>query len=152
MFGKKLSEYLRFQWWVLVLIVVAFLIRLGMSLAGVSNDQARWVSVTIVSLVGLFYYAVAVHTSGFGSYKQLFGLLLTQNVFANILISSAIVLGILTGSDNIFTAPEFSGGGDGKTWAHVGAHLVLGGILGTLVSWLIASPILFATRRLKRST
>jgi hypothetical protein len=147
MFGKRLSEYLRFQSWVLLLIVVVFLLRLGLSLAGVSNEQARWISVTAVLLLGLVYYAVAVPAAGFGSYKQLFGLLLVQSVVAEGLIALAILLGMLTGTDNIYTAPEYSGGGDGKTWGHFGAHLI-GGVILAVISWIAASPLLFATKKL----
>jgi hypothetical protein len=43
MFEKKLSEYVRFESWVLILIVVVFLARLGLSLRGSSFEQIRWV-------------------------------------------------------------------------------------------------------------
>jgi len=39
MFGKKLGEYVRFERWILILIVVAFALRLGLSLAGVSKAE-----------------------------------------------------------------------------------------------------------------
>src|SRR5262245_29168967 len=106
MFGKKLSEYVRFQWCLLLLIVAAFLIRMGMSLSGMTVDQVRWVSVTWLLLLGMVYCAVAVHTTGFGGYKELFGLLLVQSLVGEGLVALAIVLGILTGTDSVFTAPE----------------------------------------------
>jgi hypothetical protein len=109
----------------------------------------RWVSINIVLLVGLIYCSIAVHTTGFGSYKQLFGLLLLQWVLAHMLIASAIALGILTGVDNAFTAPEVSGGNDGKFWVHVVAHLV-GGFVFALFAWGIGSVILFVTKRIVR--
>jgi hypothetical protein len=34
MFGKKLSEYVQFVRWISILVAVAFVIRLGISLAG----------------------------------------------------------------------------------------------------------------------
>jgi hypothetical protein len=147
MFGKRLSDYLHFQRWILILIVAAFLLRLGMSSAGMPIEQARWVSVTAILFAGILYNAVAVHTRGFGGYKQLFGLLLILSVFAETLVALAIVWGIATGTDNIYTAPEYSGGGDGKNWPHVFAHLI-GGILLALFSWLVAAPILFVTRKI----
>src|SRR5438093_6274819 len=125
-FGKKVSEYLAFQKGILWLIVVVALARFGLSLAGVPNSTAKWLSVTAVALLGLIYYAIRVHTTGFGSYKQLLPLLTIQNLLAHVLIASAIVVAIFTGRDNIYSAPEFSGGSDGKTWSHVGAHLILG--------------------------
>jgi hypothetical protein len=64
------------------------------------------------------------------------------------LIASGIALGIITGTDNIYTAPEYFDRVDGKTWGHVVAHL-LGGFILPVISWLIGSVILFITRRLK---
>lgn len=153
MFGKKGIEYIRFERWILILIVVVFAIRLGLSLAGVSNDQIRWASVNLALLVGLIYCAVAVHTTGFGSYKHLFPLLLFQNSIAHSLIALGIVLGIVTGQDNIFTAPEYCAacGADGKNWLHAFLHLVAGPPLVSLIFWLPASLILFVTRRLRPS-
>ena len=119
MFGKTVAQYLGFQKVLLVLIVLAFLVRLTLSLAGTPNSAAKWISVTVVLLAGIVYYGVAVHTRGFGSYKQLYPLVLFQSVLGEGLVALAIVLAIFTGRDNIYTAPEYSGGGDGKNWLHV---------------------------------
>src|SRR6476660_7918311 len=144
MFGKKLSEYVQFERWILVLVAIAFVVRLSLSLTGTSFTSTRWVSINLVLLVGLIYCSVAVHTTGFGSYKQLFGLLLIQNVFAHLLIASGIVLGIVTGTTNAFTVPEVSGGGNGATWFHAAIHPVAS-ILVSLLAWLVGSVILFIT-------
>src|SRR5262245_56331638 len=126
MFGKKFSEYIRFEQWILILIAAVFVFRLGLSLAGTSIGVTRWVSINLVLVIGLFYCSIAVHTRGFGSYKQLFPLLLAQTLMAHILISLGIILGIVTGIDNIYTVPEYSGGSDGKTWFHAALHIVPG--------------------------
>jgi hypothetical protein len=144
MFGKKLSEYVRFARWILVLVVIAFVARLSLSLTGASYPAMRWVSINLVLLVGLMFCSVAVHTTGFGSYKQLFGLLLVQNLFAHVLIAGGIVLGIVTGTTNAFTVPEVSGGYNGATWFHAAGHL-LAGVLAAVVAWLIGSVILYIT-------
>jgi len=148
LFGKKLSEYIQFEGWILILIAVVFVIRLGLSLAGTSFSLTRWVSINIVLLVGLIYCSISVHTTRFGGYKQLFGLLLVQTVLAHILIASAIVLGIVTGTTNAYTTPEVSGGGNGASWLHAVAHLIVGFVL-PVFGWLIGSGILFATKKLK---
>ena len=147
MFGKTVAQYLRFQRVVLVLIVVAFLVRLMLSLAGTPNSVAKWISVTVVLLAGIVYYGVAVHTSGFGSYKQLYPLVLFQSVLGEGLVALAIVLAIFTSRDNIYTAPEYSGGGDGKNWLHVVAHLVIGAVVFPLVSWGVSSLVLLVTKK-----
>jgi hypothetical protein len=148
MFGKKFADYIRFQGWILILIVVVFLVRLGLSLSGASFSQIRWLSLNLVLLLGLIYCAVAVHIRRFGGYKQLFGLLLVQNVLSHTLIALAIVLSIVTATPNIFTAPEVSGGSDGAHWLHVAAHAIAG-FLVAVVAWLFGSVILFLTRKLK---
>ena len=149
MFGKRLADYIRFERWILILILVVFVVRLSMSLAGLPVAQTRWVSINIVLLVGLVYASVRVHTARFGAYKQLLVLQFFQWALAHVLISLGIVLGIVMGKDNIFTVPEFFGGQDGKSWFHVFLHLVVAPILFSVVSWLLGSAILFVTRRVK---
>lgn len=146
-FGKSLSEYIRLQKVFLALIVVVGLARLGMSLAGVPNSTAKWLSLSAMLLIGLLYYSVRVHTSGFGSYKQLLPVLLLQGLTAQLIIIAGIAIAIFTQHDNIFSAPEYSGGADGKTWFHAGSHLVLGLTVGPLLAWLVGSIIMFVTKK-----
>ena len=148
MFERKFADYIRFQSWILILIVAVFLIRLGLSLGGASFPQVRFVSINVVLLVGLIYCSIAVHVRKFGAYRQLFGLLLVQNVLAHMLIALAIVLSIVTGRANVFTAPEGSNSSDGAVWSHVIAH-VFAGFLMTVFAWLLGSLILFITRKVK---
>jgi hypothetical protein len=146
MLGRKFSDYVRFEGWILILIVVMFLVRLGLSLNGSSFSQIRWFSINLVLLLGLIYCSIAVHTRKFGSYRQLLGLMLVQNVLAHLLIAVGIIIGIVTARTNVFTVPEVSGGGDGATWVHASAH-VLAGFLAALVAWGIGSLILLVTRK-----
>ena len=161
MFGKKVKEYVRFERWILILIVVVFALRLGLSLAGVSNayspgkfllpKETEWVSINLVLLVGILYCAIAVQTRGFGTYKHLFPLLLFQTSIAHCLIGMGIILGIVTGHNNVFTALEHCGvcGADGLKWGHAFGHIVLVPPLVSLISWLPASAILFVTRKVR---
>jgi hypothetical protein len=147
MFGKTLAEYLRFQRVILALIVAAFVVRLALSMAGVANTTARWISVTVVLLVGMVYYGVAVYRTGFGSYKQLYPLMLIQSIVGEGLVALGIVLAILTGRDNIYTVPEYSGGGDGKTWLHVVAHIVVAIVILPLLTWAVGSLVMLVTKK-----
>lgn len=148
MFGKKLSEYIRFERVILILIAAVFVSRLVVGMSGVEIAKAKWVSINIVLLLGLIYCAVNVHLSGFGSYKQLFGLLFIQTGFAHILIASAILMAVLTGVDNIYTAPEFFNGNNGRNLMHVFMHGIAILIL-PLIAWAFGSVILFVIRRVK---
>jgi len=44
-------------------------------------------------------------------------------------VALAVALATFTGADNTHTAPEYSGGGDGKNWPHVVAHLVIAAVI-----------------------
>jgi hypothetical protein len=146
-FGKKVSEYLAFQKHILLLILAVGLGRLFLSLGGVPDSTTKWLSISVVTLIGLVYYSIRVHTAGFGSYKQLLPLVFFQSVVAQAIIVSGIIIAILTNKDNVFSVPEYSGGADGKTWLHVAAHLVVGLIVGPLVGWLIGSILLFIVKK-----
>ena len=149
-FGKRLSEYVAFQRVILGLILALGLAKLALTLSGVPNSTTKWLSLTVLTLLGVLYYGVRVHTSGFGSYKQMLPLIFNQGVLAQGIVIAGIVIGIVTGHDNVFTAPEYSGGGDGKTWFHAGAHVVFGLFVGTLIGWLLASIVMWVTKRVAR--
>lgn len=148
-FGKRLSEYVAFAKPFLVLILVVGIARLALSLGGVSNSTAKWLSITAVLWIGVLYYAVRVHTSGFGSYKQLLPICVLQGIAAQLIIVPAIILAIFTDKDNIYSIPEsFFNRTDGKSWLHVGLHLVVGTTIAPLLGWLIGCVIMFATKKL----
>jgi hypothetical protein len=147
-FGKRLSEYIVFSKPFLGLILAVGIARLALSLGGVPNSTAKWFSVTAVIWIGVLYYSIRVHTSGFGSYKKLLPICVLQSLVAQAVIVPAIVLAIFTGTDNIYSVPEYSFGQDGKTWLHAGAHLVLGTTIGPLVGWLVGCLIMLVAKKL----
>ena len=150
-FGKSLSDYVRFEGGFLVLILVVGVARLTVSLLGVPNSKAKFLSLTVLFLLGMVYYAVRVHTSGFGSYKQLLPLYFLPVFIGNCIIIAGIAIAILTGRDNIFSAPEFSPGKvDGKTWGHAASHGVVIFIL-PLILWALGSLIMLVTKQLTRA-
>ena len=150
-FGKPVSEYVSFTKWILWLIVIVFVARLALSLAGLPNTDVKWLSVTGAAFVGLVYCAVRVPLTGFGGYRHLLPLFVLQGAVANLLIAGAILLAMARGVDNIYSAPEYSGGVDGKTWTHAGAHLVLGIAIGPLVVWLVGAGIMFIVKKVSPS-
>src|SRR5216117_2321050 len=147
-FGKRLSEYVAFSKPFLGLILVVGIARLALSLGGVPSSIAKWISITAVMWMGVLYYSIRVHTSGFGSYKHLLPIFVLMALVAQAIIVPAIVLAIFTGTDNIYSVPEYSFGNDGKTWLHAGAHLGLGTTIGPLMGWLVGCLFMFAARKL----
>jgi hypothetical protein len=145
-FGKGLGEYFAFTKWLIVFVFVVGIVRLALSLGGVPNSTGKWASVTVAFLIGVLCFSVRVHTSGFGSYKQLLPPIWILSVATQAFVAVAIVLAIVTDKSNIFTAPEYSNGGDGRNWVHAGAHLALGATLAPLVGWLIGSLVMMVTK------
>lgn len=153
-------DIVRFQRGPLALIAVVWAIRLALSLAGVSDDAARFASISTVALTAaVLYYPWALWRTGFGAFRELYRLCLVQGVFSQVLVAMAIVLAIVTGHDNIFTVPEYyppSAGGsplppDGKNFGHAIAHVVLAGALVLpLATWLLGSVVLWLLRRFGR--
>jgi hypothetical protein len=146
-FGKPLSEYVNFCKVFLVLLPLVGIIRLSLSLSGTPNGTARWFSMTALAWIAVVYYSIRVHTTGFGSYKQLLVICVLLNLSMQIISIAGIVLAILSNTNNIFSSPEFAFGGDGKTWLHAGAHVVVGIPLGSLIPWLVGSLILTVARK-----
>ncbi len=149
-FGKSVSEYVGFEKWILVLIAAVAVVRLILSLAGLPDSEVKWLSVTAMGFVGMIYCAVIVHTSGFGSYRHLLPLMVLQTIVANVIVAGGILLAMATGTSNIYSAPEYSGGVNGATWSHAGAHLSLGVVAGGLMFWLVGSGLMFITKKVAR--
>ena len=91
-----------------------------------TNTTARWISMTVLTWIAIIYYSIRVHTRRFGSYRHLLVICVLLNLSTQIISIAAIVLAILTDKNNIFSAPEFAFGGDGKTWLHAGSHIFIG--------------------------
>lgn len=145
MFGKRLSQYLGFQKVILGLLAAVGLVRLGLSLAGLPNTTVAWLSMNAVGWAGALYYGLAVHTRGFGSYKQI----LPLGFFQTVLQQGIAVLGILlaiSGYSNVYAAPEFSFGAESQ-WVHLLSHLTIGIIVPPLLLWAVAALVLMVTKR-----
>jgi len=149
-FGKPFGEYVAFAKVFLIFIPLVGLLRLGLSLEGMPNSTVRWFSMTAVGLIGMVYFAIRVHTTGFGSYKQLLVIVAMQNLLAQMVAIVGILLAIVTGVGNIFSAPEFSFGGQ-NAWLHLASHVFVGTTVGALPPWAIGSLILAITRKVSPS-
>ena len=146
MFGKPTSQYLGFEKVFLGLIAAVGLARLGLSLSGVPDAAVRWLSMNVVLWGGTLYYGAAVHTSGFGSYKQLLPLTFFQTLLFHLIAVTGILLTI-AGVPNIYAAPEFSGPAAQNQWLHALAHLTIGLLAATLIWWGVACLAMWITRK-----
>jgi hypothetical protein len=150
MFGKRLSQYVRFQKLLLLLTAAVGLARLGLSLAGLPDDSVRWLSMNGVLWASAVYYGVAVHTRGFGSYRQILPLVFFQVLILHVIAVAGILLS-MAGLPNIFAAPEYSGPATAQNqWLHALSHLTVGMVAAPLVLWGVGSLALGITKRLAR--
>jgi hypothetical protein len=146
MFGKRVSEYVGFQKVFLALIAAVGVARLGLSLAGLPDTTVKWLPMNVVVWAGALYAGVAVHTSGFGSYKQLLPLMLFQTLVMQAIAALGILLAI-GGFPNIYAAPEFSFGAQSQ-WVHLLSHLTIGIIVPPFLLWGVASLVLLITKKI----
>jgi hypothetical protein len=146
MSGKKISAYLAFQKPVLVALAAVGLARLVLSVAGVPDKVVVWCSMNLVGWIGALWYGVAAHRRGFGTYRHL----LPLAVFQMALFHAIAVVGILlaiAGWSNIYAAPEFSGPAAQDQWVHLAAHLTVGMVAGSLVTWAGSCLAMLAARK-----
>jgi hypothetical protein len=143
-FGKRVSEYLAFQKVFLIALVAVGLTRLALSLAGLPSSTVAWVSMNAVIWIATLYYAVAVHTTGFGSYKQLLPLLVFQIIPFHLIAVLGILLEI-AGLPNVYAAPEF---GIPNHWLHILGHLTIGMVAAPLIGWAAASLVMLVTKKI----
>jgi len=159
MFGKPLAYYARLQAPALIAVLVVFLFRMLMPALGIPDSFGKVLSLTLVQLLALPYYALLAKREGLG-FRHLYAMGLLQSLFSQTLVALAIAGGIFTGQDNIYTIPEFypaatqGPGGpfpmDGKNWMHAGAHIVFAGLLVLpVIFWAISSICLLIARRVK---
>jgi len=62
-FGESLSECVSLEKEFLILVLPVGLARLALSLLGVPNGTVKFVSLTVLLLLGVIYYSVRVYTS-----------------------------------------------------------------------------------------
>ena len=143
-FGKKLSEYVAFSKVCLIVIAVVGILRLVLSLAGVSDSATRWLSISVVVLGTTIYYGIAVHTQGFGTYRHLLPLQVIMGVVGQGIVIVGILISAATGRQNIFTADEYGGM---NFPLHIGGHVLAGILIGPLIGWAISSLVLLITKK-----
>jgi hypothetical protein len=143
--GKSIGEYFAFQRVIMALILIVGFVRLGLSLAGFPTSTVKWISLTGLAVVGIVYCAIEVPRTGFGGYKHLLPLYLMQAGLGNIIIAGGIVLSAITGTPNIYSAPEYSA--VANPWMHALGHLIDGFIAGPLLGFIIGAPIMFIAKK-----
>ena len=131
--GHRMREHVRLLLPLLAFVTAVWLLRLLLAAAGASLSVSRVFSVTTASAMAVFLAVLLIHFHGFGGYTNVVTTSLLLNAWSQILIVVAILFAVATGTENIYTLPEFSVPGDDPLHLrHIFGHLtfILG--LGTL--------------------
>jgi hypothetical protein len=73
-----------------------------------------------------------------------------QAATGNLIIAGGIALSAITGKENIFSRPEYSGPLASNQWLHAAGHVADGFIVGPLIGWLLGAIIMFVILKLSR--
>ncbi|HXX23475.1 MAG TPA: hypothetical protein VEO19_10015 [Terriglobia bacterium] len=141
--GHGLREHIRFLMPLFGLIAAVWLLRLVMDKAGTPPTVVRMVSVTVAGAASILLAVLLIHFKAFGSYASVVVASFLLALWEQLLICSAIAFSALTGTTNIYTAPEYShrSGPLAHIFGHITFSLGLGTLfgagMGCLLLWLL---------------
>jgi hypothetical protein len=116
-------------------------------------DAPGWlfqvISLTVFAPVAVLLAVLMLHVRRFGGYASVVVCSLLLNAWTELLIVLAIVISVLTGVSNIYTAPMYSPPDIGlHHLRHIRGHLTYGIGLSTLAGAAMGSLLLFLLRKL----
>jgi hypothetical protein len=144
--GHGLREHIHLLMPLFGLIAAVWLLRLVLDKAGAPPTVVRIVSVTVAGAASILLAVLLIHFKAFGSYGNVVVAAFLLEFWSQLLICGAIAFSALTGTTNIYTAPEYSFHScPGK---HIFAHLTA--VLGfdTLFGAAMGCLLLRILRRL----
>ena len=143
--GYGMRDHVRFLLPLFGLIVATWVLRF--ILYGVGARAIGWfASVQTIAAISVVLAVFLIHSRGFGGYKNVIVCSFMLNAWTQILIIAAILFGVFTGTENVFTRPEFSLGEDPGHLRHMKGHLTGGIGIGTLIGGVLGSALLWLLR------
>lgn len=143
---RRLRDHIRLLLPIFGFIAGVWLLRWVIDAAGTPWFITRLVSVTVASAASILLAVLLIHSKRFGSYASVVIASLFINVWAEGLISLAILVTILTGKINIYSAPQYSE--MQGHFEHLRAHLTFGIAIGTLEDSAVGCLLLWLLRTL----
>jgi len=142
--GYRIRDHIRLLGPLFGFVAAVWVIRLIIGALGLGF--VRLFSVTGAYALAILLAAVLIHTRGFGSYTNVVAASVLLVAWGQLLIVLAIVFAVLTGTNNIFTAPQYSFPRDdshhlkhilGQLTYGVGAGILFGAAMGCLLLWIL---------------
>ena len=144
--GHGLREHIRFLTPLLLFVLIVWILRLLLGIAEAPLWFSKLFSLTGASVGALLIAIFWIHARGFGSYPNVVMASFFINAWTHLLIILAIIFAVMTGTNNIFTRPEFSIKEDdafhvrhilGHLTFGIGANTLLGAGMGCFLLWLL---------------
>jgi hypothetical protein len=131
--GYRLRDHLRLFSPLFGFVAAVWVLRLVLAAAGAPLRVVSVFSVTGAAALAVLFATLMIHMRRFGSYPNVVAASLLIISWGQALIILAIVFSVVTKTNNIFTAPEFSvRGEDPYHLRHIVGHLTFGIGAGTL--------------------
>jgi hypothetical protein len=144
--GHGLREHIHLLKPLFGLIAAVWLLRLVLDKAGTPPTVVRMVSVTVAGAASVLLAALLIHFKAFGSYASVVAASFLLECWQQLLICGAIAFSAVTGTANIYAAPDYSP--RSGPVAHIIGHLTAGLGVGTLLGAAMGCLLLWMLRRL----
>jgi hypothetical protein len=157
--GHGLRDHIRLLRPLFGLIAAVWLLRMVLDKAGAPPTVVRMVSVTVAAAASILLAVLLIHFKAFGSYASVVVSAFLLEFWSQLLICLAIAFSAITGTTNIYSAPEYSfHRAVGHRVArgplvHIFAHLtavlgfdtLFGAAMGCLLLWILRRLVPLAT-------
>jgi hypothetical protein len=139
-----IGEYIRLLYLLFTFIAGVWILRMILYVAGAPVSITHLVSVTVASGVSSLLAVLLINYRRFGSYGSVVVASLFINIWAELLISVAILFTMFSGKTNVYSAPEYSG--MRSLAEHLRGNLTFGIVIGTLNSAAVGCLLLWLLR------
>ncbi len=147
--GYGLRDHLKLLGPLFGLIAAVWLLRWVLDAAGAPPRVVVVLSVTGATSLSMLVAVGLMHARRFGSYLNVVVVSFLLLTWEQILIIAAIVFAVVSGIENVYTAPEFSIPGDDRYHLrHIVGHLTFGIGAGTLFGAATGCLLLWLLRKL----
>ena len=142
----SLGEHIRLLVPLFVFIAGVWVLRVLLHEMAVLHALVHVLSITVATAVAVLFAVILIHVRRFGSYPSVVVATVLVVAWAQLLIVLAIIFSVATGTENIFTLPEFSlPGDDPRHIRHILGHLsfgigggaLIGSAFGCLILWML---------------
>jgi hypothetical protein len=125
------------------LIAAVWALRMVLAVAGAPHVVIHYCSVTAASAISILFAVLLIYFKKFGGYANVAASAVLLHLWAQLLISGALTFAILTGTSNIYGAPEYAFRMTPvqNLLSHLTFSLAFGSLVGTamgcLLLWLL---------------